>query len=67
MTATDVRSQLEDLQAERLVALAHGLGDNAAYMTELDGDIAAARAAYVGMAVTEIASFRAQLSGPQLG
>jgi hypothetical protein len=67
MTATDVRSQLEDLQAERLAALAHGLGDNAAYMAELDGDIAAARAAYVGMAVTEIASFRAQLSGPQLG
>jgi hypothetical protein len=67
MTATDVRSQLEDLQAERLAALAHGLGDNAVYMAELDGDIAAARAAYVGMAVTEIASFRAQLSGPQLG
>ena len=67
MTATDVRSRLEDLQAERLVALAHGLGGNAAYMTELDGDIAATRAAYVGMAITEIASFRAQLSGPQLG
>jgi hypothetical protein len=67
MTATDVRSRLEELQAERLAALAYGLGGNAAYMAELDGDIAAARAAYVGMAVTEIASFRAQLSGPQLG
>jgi hypothetical protein len=36
-------------------------------MTELDDELAAARDAYVGLAVTEIASLRAQLSGRQLG
>ncbi len=30
-------------------------------------DLAACRAAFVGLAVTEIASLRAQLSGPQVG
>ena len=34
---------------------------------ELQRDIDRSHAAYVGAAVTEIASFRAQLSGPQYG
>ena len=44
-----------------------GLGGNATYMRELDDDLTAARASYVGLAVTEIATLRGQLSGPQQG
>ena len=67
MTATDARQQLQRLQAERLDAVDAGLEANALYMEDLESDIAASRAAYVSLAVTEIASLRAQLSGPQLG
>ena len=51
----------------RVEALDAGLGANAAYMDDLVADIAASRDAFVGLAVTEIASFRAELSGPQVG
>ena len=44
-----------------------GSGSNAAYMAELNQQIAATHSAYVGAAVTEIATLRGQLSGPQLG
>jgi hypothetical protein len=67
MTATDARQHLQRLQAERLDAVDAGLGKNALYMAELETDIAASRAAYVALAVTEIATLRAQLSGPQVG
>jgi hypothetical protein len=67
MTATDARQQLHRLQAERLDAVDAGLGDNALYMAELESDIASSHVAYVALAVTEIATLRAQLSGPQVG
>jgi hypothetical protein len=67
MTANDVRTQLGRLVAERLDAIDAGLGDNAAYMHELEQDLNAARGAYVGLAVTEIAMLRGQLWGPQVG
>ena len=67
MTATDARTQLHRLQAERLDAVEAGLGDNALYMDDLQNDIDASHALYIGLAVTEIASLRAQLGGPQLG
>jgi hypothetical protein len=67
MTATDARSQFHRLQAERLDAVEAGLGGNALYMTDLENDIEASRALYVGLAVTEIAVLRGQLSGPQQG
>ena len=67
MTATDARTRLHRLEAERLDAVEAGLGGNALYMDDLDNDIAASRALYVGLAVTEIATLRAQLSGPQVG
>jgi hypothetical protein len=67
MTATDIRLHLYRLTAERLDAVDMGLGANATYMAELDADIAETREAYVGLAVTEIASFRSQVSGPQVG
>jgi hypothetical protein len=67
MTATNARQQLQRLQAERLDAVDAGLGENALYMADLESDIAASRVAYVALAVTEIASLRAELSGAQLG
>jgi hypothetical protein len=51
MTSTELRTHLLTLTAERAVA----------------SEIEAVRHAYVGAAVTEIATFRAQLSGPQIG
>ena len=67
MTATDARLQLHRLQVERLDAREAGLGENVVYMTDLENDIASSRVAYVALAVTEIASFRAQLSGRNEG
>jgi hypothetical protein len=67
MFATEMHTHLKDLQAERALASIEGLASDSAYMADLDEEIAATRSAYVGAAVTEIASFRAQLSGPQFG
>jgi hypothetical protein len=67
MTATDARQQLHRLQAERLDAVDAGLADNELYMADLESDIAASHVAYVALAVTEIATLRAQLSGAQVG
>jgi hypothetical protein len=66
-TALDARTKLRRLQAERLDAVEAGLGENALYMTDLENDIEASIAAYIGLAVTEIATLRAQLGGPQVG
>ena len=66
-TAVDARVQLHRLQVERLDAVDVGLGANAIYMASLEADIACSRNAYVGLAVTEIATLRAQLSGAQVG
>lgn len=67
MTALDVRLRLGRLAAERLDAIEAGLGDNAIYMRELDEDLVAARASYIGLVVTEIATLRGQLFGAQSG
>lgn len=67
MTAHDVRLQLGRLAAERLDAIEAGLGHNAVYMRELEQDLTAARASYVGLAVTEIATLRGQLFGIENG
>ena len=67
MSAHELRMHLGRLMAERYDATEAGLGANAMYMSELDEDLVAARAAYVGTAVTEIASLRGQLFGPQAG
>jgi hypothetical protein len=61
------RRELDRLLEERRHALRTGLGDNRLYMADLDAELDAARAAYVGLAVTEIAGFRAALSGRQVG
>lgn len=66
-TAADRRRHLSELYAERIAAGLEGLAANRAYMEDLEDEIAAERYAYVGMAVTEIASLRAALSGPLQG
>ena len=67
MTVHDMHLQLGRLEAERLDAIDAGLGANATYMRELEDDLIAARAAYVGLAVTTIASLRGALFGAQTG
>ena len=67
IAALEALTTLRRLEAERLDAVEAGLGANALYMTDLENDIEASRALYVGLAVTEIATLRAQLSGPQVG
>ena len=67
MTATDIRFELGRLAAERLDARDVGLDRDLEYMESLEAEIAGFHAAYVGAAVTEIASFRAQLSGMNVG
>jgi hypothetical protein len=65
--ALDALTKLRRLEAERLDAVEAGLGENALYMTDLENDIEASRATYIGLAVTEIATLRGQLGGPQVG
>jgi hypothetical protein len=67
MSSNDLRIQLDGLMAERHAAVSAGLGGNGVYMSELEEELEAARAAYVGMAVTEIATFRGELGGRQVG
>jgi hypothetical protein len=62
-----MQTHLQHLEAERALALIEGLGNSAAYMADLDDEIAATRHAYVAAAVTEIAVLRAELSGRLLG
>ena len=67
MNAAELHTQLRELQAERALAETTGVAAIASYMADLERDIAESHAAFVGAAVTEIASLRAQLSGPQVG
>jgi hypothetical protein len=67
MPATAVLHHLAELAAERASAWLYGLDGDESYMADLHDEIAEARAAYVGAAVTEIAILRAELSGALQG
>jgi hypothetical protein len=67
MTTIELRTQLLALEAERAAAVAWGLADIPAYRDDLEGEIEVWRSAYTSAAVTEIASLRSALSGPQVG
>jgi hypothetical protein len=67
MSAHDMRLHLAGLMAERRAATEANLDGNAVYMRDLEDDLVAAREAYVGLAVTEIATLRGELSGRQVG
>ena len=66
-TALELRTQLNQLEAERSLALGTSLGSVEAYMTDLDEELEYRRRLYVAAAVTEIATLRAELFGPQVG
>ena len=66
-TALEALRHLESLQEERALADLTGLVTDADYIADLDDDIAGATYWYVGLAVTEIATFRAELTGPLQG
>ena len=67
LTATAAKRHLALLHEERQLAIEAGLASDGAYMADLEEEIAACQAAFVGAAVTEIATLRAELDGPQVG
>jgi hypothetical protein len=64
---TLARTHLAELQQELAAAYASGLAEHPAYRADLDEEMEQAQVAFTAAAVSEIASFRAQLSGPQVG
>jgi hypothetical protein len=67
MTTFELRDHLLTLRAECAAAALEGIDSNDLYVEELRGEIEATRHALIGAAVTDIASLRAQLSGPLAG
>jgi hypothetical protein len=67
MSTHELHSQLLALRAERAAAALAGLDRHSGYLDDLTRETEATRRAYVGAAVTEIASLRSGLSGPLLG
>ena len=67
ISASATREQLVLLQRERAAAALAGVAANDLYLTDLLDELEETRDAYVGAAVTEIASLRAVLGGPLLG
>ena len=66
-TALDALRHLEVLQEERALAHLTGLIHDVDYVADLEDDIAASTHAYVGLAVTEIATLRSELFGANVG
>jgi hypothetical protein len=67
MSSIEIRVHLFDLALERLTAKRMGLSNDRHYMADLEEEIAAYRAAYIGAAVTEIAVLRGELFGREVG
>lgn len=67
MDATDARSRLIRLQAERFEALELGIETPSPYIARLDAGIEGARADYLTSAVLEIAALRGELAGATRG
>jgi hypothetical protein len=67
ISALELRRHVIQLEAERALAIDSGLGAVEAYMADLDEELEHRRHLYVAAAVTEIATLRGELFGPQLG
>jgi hypothetical protein len=67
ISAPVLRDHLRHLEQERTLAVLTGLSSNGLFMRDLLDELEAVRHAYIGTAVTEIASLRAQLEAPLLG
>ena len=63
-TAADERAYLTSLYTDRAIAVAMG---DAELAEDIDIDIAASRSAYVGLAVTEMATLRGEIGGRDQG
>jgi hypothetical protein len=66
-TAAEALERLRSLQFELAIAGPAGLLEDDEYVRDIADDIAASQEVYVGLAVTEIATLRAELSAPLLG
>ena len=66
-TAAEALLRLRDLRFELAIAEPAGLLDDATYLQDIREDISASEQLYVGLAVTEIASLRAELGGALVG
>ena len=66
-TAAEALERLRALQFELAIAGPAGLLDDDDYLQDIEEDIATSEEVYVGLAVTEIATLRAELSAPMLG
>ena len=62
-TAAQLQGHLRQLYAERSLARVSGLTSDPGYMADLIDDITAYEEAFVGVAITEIATLRAELGG----
>ena len=62
-TAAELQTQLRQLYAERSLAETVGLTSDPGYMADLLDDITAYENAFTGVALTEIATLRAELGG----
>jgi hypothetical protein len=67
VSALEVLRYLEGLREERAIAAFTDLGADARYTADLEDEIAATQHAYVGVAVTEIATLRGELFGRHAG
>jgi hypothetical protein len=67
VTASKAHRRLVELETERELALEMGLGENDAYMTDLDAELEHHRGLYVAAVVTEIATYRGELFGRGVG
>ena len=66
-SAAGLREQLELLERERATVSLAGMAGNDLYMADLRDELETVRSAYVGAAVTEIASLRSALGAPLRG
>jgi hypothetical protein len=66
-TAVEAKNHLELLHNERALAMTTPLRHDRAYMADLDEEIVVTRHAWISSAVLEIARFREELGGPQVG
>jgi hypothetical protein len=67
MTASEMRNHLVSLHAERALALIAISSAPEEELAEIDREIGHVQTAYVGTAVTEIATLRGELFGRQVG
>ncbi len=62
-----LKARLVELETEKALAGLAGLLENEPYRRDLEDERRSLRGAYVGAAVTEIATLRAALDGPLVG